>query len=50
MLGKVMDEKPLQSGYGLLNIDTQNLPSGIYSYTLVIESKVFDTKKMMRSK
>ena len=50
MLGKVMDEKPLQAGYGLLNINTQNLPSGIYTYTLVIDGKVFDTKKMMRSK
>ena len=50
MLGKVMVEKPLQAGYGLLNIDTQNLPSGIYTYTLVIDGKAFDTKKMMRNK
>ena len=50
MLGKVMEERILQSGYGLLNIDTKNLPNGIYSYTLVIDGKVIDNKKMMRSK
>ncbi len=50
MLGKVMEERVLQSGYGLLNIDTKNLPSGIYSYTLVIDGKVIDNKKMMRNK
>jgi len=50
MLGKVMEENTLQAGYGLLNIDTKNLPSGIYSYTLVIDGKAIDNKKMMRSK
>jgi len=50
MLGKVIEEQVLQSGYGLLNIDTQNLPSGIYSYTLIVDEKVIVTKKIMRNK
>lgn len=50
MLGKVMEEKTLQAGYGLLNIDTQDLPGGIYSYSLVVGDKVIDNKKMIRNK
>lgn len=50
MLGKVMNERVLQSGYGLLNIDTQDLPAGIYSYSLVVDGKIIDNKKMIRNK
>lgn len=50
MLGKVMYEKVLQCGYGLMNVDTQDLPAGIYSYSLIVEGKVMDTKKMIRNK
>jgi len=45
-----MEERVLQSGYGLLNIDTQELPTGIYSYSLVVDGKVIDNKKMIRNK
>jgi len=50
MLGKVMEEKPLQPGYGLLNIDTQSLPNGTYSYNMVIDGRVIDSKQMIRKK
>jgi hypothetical protein len=50
MLGKVMEEKPLQPGYGLLNIDTQSLPNGTYSYSMVIDGRVIDSKQMIRKK
>lgn len=50
MLGKAMEEKTLQTGYGLLNIDTQELPNGIYSYSLVVAGKVIETKKMIKNK
>ncbi|MBI4930297.1 MAG: tail fiber domain-containing protein [Bacteroidetes bacterium] len=50
MLGKVMKEEVLKAGYGLLNIDTQDLPTGIYNYSLVVDGKVIDNKKMMRNK
>jgi hypothetical protein len=50
MLGKEIQKKSLQSGYGLLNIDTQNLPTGVYTYSLVVDDKVIDSKKMARTK
>jgi len=50
MLGKLLQKESLQSGYGLLNIDTQDLPSGIYSYSLIVGGKVIDSKKMVRNK
>jgi trimeric autotransporter adhesin len=50
LLGKVMQEKPLQVGYGVLDIDTHDLPAGIYSYSIVIDGKVLDNKKMIRNK
>jgi len=49
MLGKVMEERVLQPGYGLLNVDTQDLPAGVYSYSLIVNGKVIDNKKMMRN-
>jgi len=49
MLGKVMEERVLQPGYGLLNIDTQDLPAGVYSYSLIVNGKVIENKKMMRN-
>ncbi len=50
MLGRTMQEKILQPGYGLIKIDTQDLPQGTYVYSLIINGKVIDTKKMMRGK
>ena len=50
MLGKVIQQKLLESGYGVLNIDTQDLPTGIYFYSLVVDDKVIDNKKMVRNK
>ncbi len=50
MLGKTMKEQLLQPGYGLMNVDTQDLPAGIYSYTLIVDGKVIDNKKMIRNK
>ncbi len=37
-------------GMGQLNIDASNLSAGMYSYSLVVNGKVIDTKKMMCSK
>lgn len=50
LLGRIMEEKQLQAGYGLMKIDTRDLPSGVYSYSIVINDRVVDTKKMMKSK
>ena len=33
-------------GKGVLNVDTKGLSAGTYSYTLVVDGKVMETKKM----
>ncbi len=38
----------LQKGQGHLNVYAQDLSNGIYSYTLVVDGKIFDTKKMVK--
>lgn len=39
-----------QTGNGTLNITSDNLSSGIYSYSLIVNSNIIDTKKMMLQK
>ncbi len=39
-----------QTGNGTLNITPENLTSGIYSYSLVVNNKVIDTKRMILQK
>jgi hypothetical protein len=39
-----------QSGNGTLNITPDNLSSGIYSYSLVVNNNVIDTKRMLLQK
>jgi trimeric autotransporter adhesin len=47
--GKVLKELPLESkGNGNIEVNSANLTSGIYSYSLSINGKVIDTKKMMK--
>ncbi|MBK8506184.1 MAG: tail fiber domain-containing protein [Saprospiraceae bacterium] len=36
-----------QTGKGQLKLNAQNLPGGIYSYQLVVDGKVVDSKKML---
>ena len=50
MLGKVINEVKLVSGYGTISVDTKDLANGNYTYSLVTDGKVYDTKKMIRSK
>jgi len=50
MFGKVINETKLMSGYGTISVDTQNLPSGNYTFSLITDGKVYDTKKMTRNK
>lgn len=39
-----------QTGNGTLNITPDNLTNGIYSYSLVVNGKVIDTKRMILSR
>ena len=49
--GRVIKEVELnQKGIGSLTINTAKLASGVYSYSIVVDGKVADTKKMMRNK
>ncbi len=50
MLGKIMKEEALKSGYGIINVNTQELPNGVYNYSLIIDGKVIDNKKMICNK
>ncbi len=38
------------SGNGMIKVYASNLSSGIYTYSLVVDGKVVETKKMMRTK
>ncbi len=40
--------KIAENGTGQLNIDASNLSTGIYSYSLIVNRKVVDTKKMIK--
>ncbi|MBI4932032.1 MAG: tail fiber domain-containing protein, partial [Bacteroidetes bacterium] len=50
MLGRIINKMKLVSGYGTVAVDTQSLPNGNYIYSLVVDGKVIDTKKMIKSK
>jgi hypothetical protein len=51
MYGQSMKEVPLtEIGSGNIHVDSKNLASGIYSYSLIIDGRVIDTKKMVRNK
>lgn len=36
-------------GFGNINANSENLASGIYSYSLIVNGNVIDTKKMIRN-
>ncbi len=44
-----MKRKVAENGTGQLNIDASNLAAGMYSYSLIVNGKVVDTKKMLKS-
>lgn len=50
ILGKIINTSELVKGYGIITVDTQDLPNGTYSYTMIIDGKIYDSKKMIRSK
>lgn len=51
MYGKEMQKNQISTkGFGNINANTLNLSAGIYSYSLIVDERVVDTKKMMRNK
>ena len=50
-LGRIIKTVDItEKGGGQLNVFANNLGNGIYSYSLVVDGKVTDTKKMLRTK
>ena len=51
MYGKEIIKAELTvKGFGNINVSTENLASGVYSYSIIINKNVVDTKKMIRNK
>jgi len=51
MYGKELKKTDVTTkGFGNINANTDNLASGIYSYILIMNDNVVDTKKMLRNK
>jgi hypothetical protein len=51
MYGKVVNKIEIkEKGFGKIEANTENLAGGIYSYSIIVNDKVIDTKKMMKSK
>ena len=50
-LGKIIKTVDLtEKGNGMITVFAENLSSGIYTYSLIIDGKVIDTKKMVKNK
>lgn len=50
MLGNIIKTAEVKNGYGTLTVFAQNLSSGQYSYTLIVNGKTIATKKMMKQR
>ena len=37
-----------ETGAGKIEVNTQNVATGIYTYSLIVNGKVADTKKMLK--
>lgn len=48
-LGKTVKQIPLNAGAGFVNIDAAMLSSGSYNYSLFIDGKMIETKKMIKA-
>ncbi|MCX6199755.1 MAG: tail fiber domain-containing protein [Bacteroidetes bacterium] len=50
MLGTVIKTADIKTGYGVMTVFASNLSTGQYSYTLLVNGKTIETKKMVKSK
>lgn len=51
MYGKEIKKLELnEKGFGKIEVNTENLAAGIYSYSIIVDDKTVDTKKMVRNK
>ena len=49
-LGRVIQESIVHSGFGAISVSTKNLSTGVYTYKLVVNNEVIDTKQIVYSK
>ncbi|MFL5788419.1 MAG: hypothetical protein ACJ748_10225, partial [Flavisolibacter sp.] len=47
-LGQVIKTVPLNAS-GVINLDTSLLSSGVYNYSLIVDGKIIDTKKLVKA-
>lgn len=50
VLGNTIKTADVKSGYGVVTVFASNLTSGQYSYSLIIDGKVVETKRMVKTK
>ena len=50
MLGNTIKTTDVKTGYGVMTVFASNLSSGQYSYSLVIDGKVAETKRMVKGR
>jgi hypothetical protein len=51
MYGKEVNRLEIkEKGFGKIEANTENLASGIYSYSIIVNDKTIDTKKMLKNK
>jgi hypothetical protein len=50
MNGKAIKQLSVKAGSGIVNIDASSLNSGTYNYTLIIDGRTIETKKMVVAK
>ncbi|MBS1647671.1 MAG: hypothetical protein JST67_10055 [Bacteroidetes bacterium] len=48
MNGRQIKTVDVTKGKGQLNVYANDLTSGAYSYTLIVDGKIIDTKKMIK--
>jgi hypothetical protein len=46
--GRIIKTTDLEKGKGQLNVFASDLSNGLYMYTLIVDGKEFDTKKMVK--
>jgi hypothetical protein len=48
--GRIVEKRSVEVGEGAINFNSGNMPAGVYTYTLVVDDEVVETKKMLIAK
>ncbi len=48
--GRTIKTVNIETGYGMVTVFASNLSTGLYNYSLLIDGKVVETKKMMKTR